>query len=132
MSGKNIYKDLPRVVMVLDVEDGGPDGGAFCPHCGAPGRYIIYFLAEDGEQHGAMKGCFRRFPKHPLAAEAAELLERQRERQRKGQRLSGWDQTMLAAIEDYAEHRISEDREMEIIRAQKARKAAWMKKRHFQ
>lgn len=78
-----------------------------------------------------MKGCFRKFPKHPLAAEAAELLERQRERQKKGQQLSGWDQTMLSAIEDYGEYRISEDQAMEIVRMQKARKAAWMKKRRY-
>lgn len=125
-----MYQDLPRVLMVTSVEDGGPTGGTFCPHCGAEGRYIFHFLAEDGKQHGAMKGCFRRFPKHPLAAEAAELLERQRERQRKGQELSGWDQTMLAAILDYAEHRVSEAQAMEIVRAQKARKAAWMKRRY--
>ncbi len=130
MSSKNIYKDLPRVVMVTSIEDGGPDG-TFCPHCGAKGRFIIYFLAENGEQRGAMKGCFRKFPKHPLAAEAAELLERQRERQKKGQQLSGWDQTMLSAIEDYGEYRISEDQAMEIVRMQKARKAAWMKKRRY-
>lgn len=117
--------------MILDVEDGGPNGGALCPHCGAQGRWIYHFLAENGQQYGAMKGCFRKFPKHPLAAEAAELLERQRERQRKGQELSGWDQMMLAAIEDYGEHRISEAQAMDIIRAQKARKAAWMKRRHY-
>ena len=37
-----------------------------CPHCGAEGHKIIYFLGADRKQHAAMSGCFKRWPKSPI------------------------------------------------------------------
>jgi hypothetical protein len=64
MNGKqSIYANLPKVVRFLGVEDMGEEADAHCPHCGAQGRYIYYFECEDGTRRGAMKGCYKHFPK---------------------------------------------------------------------
>jgi hypothetical protein len=84
----------PKVVQVEQIEDTGPESGACCPHCGADGRYITWFITEDGARHGAMAGCFKLFPKSRFAIRVAGILEKQRN----GHKLASWDQKVLEAI----------------------------------
>jgi hypothetical protein len=84
----------PKVVEVEQIEDRGPESGACCPHCGADGRYITWFITEDGARHGAMAGCFKLFPKSRYAARVAGILEKERNRRK----LASWDQKVLEAI----------------------------------
>lgn len=60
----NIYANLPTVTEILAFVD-YDTGGASCPHCGAIGRYVYRFLCADGQEYGAMRGCFGKFPKQP-------------------------------------------------------------------
>lgn len=66
----NPYANLPSVVRITQFEDCGPvldcmDKPGYCPHCGAEGRYIVHFLATDGQEYAAMRGCFAKWPKSP-------------------------------------------------------------------
>jgi hypothetical protein len=89
---------FPRVVEVERIEDTGPDSGARCPHCGADGRYITWFVTEDGAHRGAMRGCYSLFPQSRYAARVAKILAKERN----GRRLAGWDQMALDAIRSLA------------------------------
>jgi len=52
------------ILRLISVEDGGPDGMARCPHCGAEGRWIYHFRLIDGTTAAAMMGCYKAWPKH--------------------------------------------------------------------
>lgn len=54
------FADLPKIIVVEGIEDGGE--GAYCPHCGAEGRWIVRFTLEGGAHAGAMRGCFKLWP----------------------------------------------------------------------
>lgn len=94
---------LPRIVRFLGTSDaGGAD--AFCPHCGATGRYVHTFQCEDGSTRGAMSGCIQLFPVHPIASAALRLEARQLGlRQRFGltAKLNSWDQQIREAIDEF-------------------------------
>lgn len=103
-----IYSDLPKVLYITGETDSGEFGNARCPHCGAEGRYIIHFVTADGQERGAMKGCFSKFPQHKFAAIHMRLIEKERDYSKKGWNLPSWDQDTLKAIEEYAHGAIPE------------------------
>jgi hypothetical protein len=62
------------------------------------------FECEDGTTRGAMSGCIKLFPVHPIAAADMALRERERDlRKRFGRdaRLNTWDGTMREAIDRF-------------------------------
>jgi hypothetical protein len=70
MNGK-----IARLDMVVDATGGGEPTN--CPHCGALGRYIYYFTLENGEKAGAMKGCYKAWPKSSrFAYDYAKIREK--------------------------------------------------------
>jgi len=129
----NIYANLPKIVYMLSVDDCGPleDGGGNCPHCGAQGRYIYNFITEDGERHGAMKGCLSKFPMHPFAKLHAAILEKERDYSSKGWKLPRWDLQTLEAIEKFGRSEISESQAQMIINSATVAKRAYMKQKGY-
>lgn len=121
----NIYRELPKIVVVLGVTDHGPcDMGAtaICPHCGAEGRYIYSFKCADGTTRGAMRGCLSKFPRHRFASESQRILEKALEYQKNKWQLPSWDKEIKDAIFAFADNQISEPEANERIRkAQAAR-----------
>lgn len=127
----NIYANLPKIVFMLSVEDGGPDGGTYCPHCGAEGRYIYNFVCEDGSTYGAMKGCLSKFPMHPFAKLHGEIMGKELEFRRKGWSLPRWDAQVKEAIEKYADNLLSESDVQKAINSAQAAKNAYMKRKGY-
>lgn len=127
------FADLPRIVMVEGIHDGGE--GAFCPHCGAEGRYIVHFTCEGGVQASAMRGCFKLWPKHQFAELAGKLLDKERqyaERSKKTGRewkLCSWDRDILDAIEGFARGQLSEREADQRIRDAQTRAKAYRQRR---
>jgi hypothetical protein len=74
-----------------------------CPHCGAEGKYVIYYLALDGSTYGTMAGCFKLAKKvEPGLAKVLETaLSKEREANRTGRRLASWFQNMLNAVDQF-------------------------------
>lgn len=97
---------LPRIVRFLESVDAG--AGASCPHCGATGRYIHRFRLEDGREAGAMSGCVKLFPVHPLAHVEGEIRKKELDYKRKGWNLPSWDLAILDTLEDFYAGRIPE------------------------
>jgi hypothetical protein len=129
MTTTNIYSNLPEVVEILSLDDAGEGGAATCPHCGAIGRYIYWFQASDGEMHGAMKGCFKHFPKSKYLARMTELMDKERQFKAKGWKLARWDSDVLAAIRDYAQGQIMQEKLDNIIsNADRAKKTYMARK----
>ncbi|MCL4296301.1 MAG: hypothetical protein KJ077_11255 [Anaerolineae bacterium] len=135
----NIYADLPKVLYIEGLDDAGEFGAATCPHCGAQGRYIYWFVCDDGSQRGAMRGCFEHFPKHPFADRYAQILDKEiqnakRRRpavQGQGWSLASWDASIKDAIEKYGAGQLSEAAAWEAIREADRAKKQWMKRRGF-
>ncbi len=75
MTQESIYANLPTAVEFLRMEDMGEECDAHCPHCGALGRYIYYFRCSDGKVYGAMKGCYRHFPKNWMEKYSRKVKE---------------------------------------------------------
>jgi hypothetical protein len=131
------FADLPRIIYVEGIHDGGPmeDGGTFCPHCGAEGRYVYHFVCEGGVRAACMRGCFKMWPKHQFAELAARLLDKEREyaeRSKKSGRewkLCSWDREMMDAIERFANGSMTEGEAAQVIRDAKARAKAWRERR---
>lgn len=122
----NIYRDLPKIVVVLGVTDYGPcDGGAsaVCPHCGAEGRYVYTFRCVDGSTRGAMKGCLSKYPRHIFASESQRLLDKEADYKKQGWNLPSWDVEIKDAIFAFADGSISESDAMSRVRtAQETRR----------
>lgn len=116
---------LPKVVYIENLQDTGEDSGARCPHCGAEGRYIYWFRCEDGKLHGAMKGCFKLFPKSKFAELHEKLLAKQADYQKKGWKLASWDQEVVGAIEAHGRGEISEIAVQNAIGRANGARAAW-------
>jgi hypothetical protein len=138
MARENPYANLPEVIEVLALEDAGEFGAANCPHCGAEGRYVYRFTCADGSERGAMRGCFKHFPKHRFAERCAKILAKEKDnrtasRQSWGEprKLASWDQETLDAIRNFAAGRIQEWEADDIIRRADGRKRAWMKSRGY-
>jgi hypothetical protein len=124
----NVYSNLPKITMVLAVDDMGAGGGT-CPHCGAIGRHIYRFTCDDGTERGAMRGCFSHFPQHRFAQIAANILSKEGEAARRGRTLASWDRDTLAAIHDFAAGRKQEWEVDAVIRAGNSAKAAYKRRR---
>src|ERR1041384_229731 len=92
---------LPRIIRFVERTDSGEFGAAQCPHCGADGRYVYWFVTEDGERRGAMAGCIRLFPVSKIAKEHHAIMERRADRESKGWKLASWDTAKLEAIEAF-------------------------------
>lgn len=133
----SIYADLPRIVTITGRSDSGEYGGASCPHCGAAGRYVIWFVCEDGTSRGAMAGCLKKFPMHPFAKRALALQDKRAELAEQNakthgtRQLASWDQQVLDAIEAYADGNLSEQDAYDQIALADSRKASWMRSRGY-
>ncbi|MDD4986859.1 MAG: hypothetical protein PHQ43_14010 [Dehalococcoidales bacterium] len=57
--------DVSTAVVIVTDTITHPDTVS-CPHCGADGHKVIYFIGADRKRHAAMAGCFKRWPKSPL------------------------------------------------------------------
>ena len=126
MARKNSYADMPKIITIHGIVDGGPDGGANCPHCGAIGRWIIEFTTVDGERRGAMRGCFAKWPMSDLAYRMADIVEKEINARLKGRKIASWDQDVKAAIEMLAEGRTSEQDVWDTVRRADMAKKAYM------
>jgi hypothetical protein len=91
---------LPQIVQWLETSDHGPGEGA-CPHCGARGRWIVSFRAEDGTTRAAMRGCLKRYPISFIAAEHMRLSEKQAKYRKSGWPLNRADARALADCEAF-------------------------------
>lgn len=120
--------DYPRVVEVEGITDAGEGGGTSCPHCGAEGRYITWFITEDGVRRGAMAGCFKLFPKSRYAAIVATILEKERDYARAGRQLASWDRAILDAIRRLPE--LGAARVDAIIATEDGRRRAYISSRY--
>ena len=101
MNEQKPISSLPRIITVLAKKDHGPcDGGAtaVCPHCGADGRYVYTFLCEDGSRRGAMAGCIKLFPRHPLCYKVQGIFDKVAEYSRKHFKPASWDLAVLDAV----------------------------------
>lgn len=127
----NIYSDLPEVVEIKQLYDAGEGGAGTCPHCGAIGRYIYYFLASDGEMYGAMRGCFQRFPKSKYFQRLAEILRKQEQAKRKGRTIASWDQLVLDAIYSLTAGKRTTEAVDEIIRQADNAKRAYRTRKGY-
>lgn len=127
---------FPKIVRFTGSYDGGPtDGGrdcVLCPHCGAKGRYIFWFITEDGAERGAMRGamrgCLKLFPVSEIASEHRALLEKQTELRKKygpDAHLNSWATKMLEAIDAYYANDLSMDEALATVRREKAAQAAY-------
>ncbi len=120
---------LPRIVRFVGTTDGGPSdgrGSAVCPHCGASGRYVHFFQCEDGSRRGAMSGCIKLFPVHPIAKLDLDLKERERELQKSygpGAKLNSWDQRIRKAIDAFYADEVDEWTTLAVIRSENVAKA---------
>jgi hypothetical protein len=127
---------LPRIVRFDEEIDYGPcdDGAtAVCPHCGSDGRYVQYFLCDDGNSYGAMRGCVKLFPVAPIAKRHQKLAQRKTELRRKYGKdatLNSWDARQMDAIERCYAGEIDEAEAFRIINREEAAKAAWRNKKY--
>lgn len=91
---------LPKIIAIVDCEDHGPcdpDPSAYCPHCGAGGRYILRFICEDGKVHGAMKGCIQLYPRHQFTSKVEAVFAKERQYRKNKWNLPSWDQNIINA-----------------------------------
>jgi hypothetical protein len=132
----NPYKGLSPIVKLIGIDDAGEFGAAVCPCCGALGRYTYVFQSQDGETHGAMRGCFGKYPKHRFLEESQRIAEKVKDneelarRRGKAQNLASWDVEIVEAIDAFLAGTISEATADEQIHAAKRRKATWCRKRY--
>lgn len=120
---------LPRIIRFVGVHDSGEFGNATCPHCGADGRYVWTFITEDGVQRGAMAGCIQKFPVSKLADEHKRIIDRQRQRQAKGQSLASWDVRKLSAIAAVEAGTMDIATALVVIQSENVKRSEWMRKR---
>ncbi len=109
----NIYTNLPKIIQVLYTED---TDRSYCPHCGAEGRYIKWFIVESGEKLGAMAGCFQKFPFSKFAKLQARLMKKQDDYTKRGWNLPSWDSEKLETIRDFQEGTCTEIEALDRIR----------------
>lgn len=67
---------------------------AMCPHCGAEGKYVYYWI-ENGQKRGAMAGCFAKIMRGIDLGEVNNEIIKARAKEAKKEQLSGWDKTIL-------------------------------------
>ena len=130
---------LPNRIVTLYTNDSGPldfGGGTRCPHCGAEGRYVHYFLCNDGKIHAAMSGCIKLFPHKPTTmSKMAELaLGKQQDifdenRKSSGsvpRKLASWFQITVDTLEKLRNEAISMSEADRIICEQYNRRHNWL------
>lgn len=122
----SIYSNLPTVVEIIKLEDSGEGGAASCPHCGATGRYIYWFVASDGATYGAMRGCFNKFPKSGYFNLMSEILKKEKDAEKKGRKLASWDRNIMQAIRNFTNGLILEDNLKGIIAIENHNKRGYM------
>lgn len=122
---------FPKVIQFLGITDGGPcDDGptAMCPHCGADGRYIHWFVTDDGHTRGAMAGCVKLFPVSPIAAAHQKLVEKEADLMKRFGRdahLNSWDTKKMQTIEAFYAGEITEADALRTISYQTAAATSW-------
>jgi hypothetical protein len=129
-SARKPISDLPKVVEITEITDAGEFGGASCPHCGADGRYITWFLTEDGQRRGAMRGCFALFPKSRYADRVERILQKERESAKTGRNLASWDREVLEAIRAFTRAEQTAEQTDAVIRSADNAKRLWIGKRY--
>lgn len=99
---------LPAILAIVGYQDFGPsdgEGSTSCPHCGARGRHVWYFICEDGSKRGAMRGCLQLFPQAAGTSRYARLIQEAFDRQAKakeeGKKLASWWAEMIDAAEEF-------------------------------
>ena len=126
-------KQLPRIITVLGFTDHGPsdgEGSTSCPHCGCSGRYVWSFLCEDGNRYGAMRGCFKLFPKHQFADTVKAIYEKVKEYQKKDWKIASWDENILNACHDLAEKKIDLSTYENIVRSNLSSRDIYLKSKY--
>jgi hypothetical protein len=121
---------LPEVALVTEIVDAGP-GGATCPHCGSLGRWVICFVDVYGKEGGAMKGCWKLFPKSAFVAKCEKLLSKEAKARDGIEKLNKWDIAQLDALQDLKKEIITLNQAIGIIRSADLDKKNWMKKRGY-
>ncbi len=133
---------LPARIVTLYTTDAGPmeNGGTRCPHCGAEGRYVHYFLCDDGYLHAAMSGCIKLFPHKPttmskmaeLALEKEQALrDEQCGHSGTGRKLASWFEITLKALDDLKEGKILLWQADSIIREQYGKRNEWLRQKGY-
>jgi hypothetical protein len=124
---------LPTRIVTLFTDDSGEYGNASCPHCGADGRYIHYFLCDDGRIHGAMSGCIKLFPhkKTPLSIMAELALDKEKELselRKKGivHNLASWFKITIETLDKLRNNEITIDDARQIIGQQYNKRYQWL------
>lgn len=99
---------LPEIVAIVGMKDFGPsdgEGSTNCPHCGANGRYVWYFICADGSRRGAMRGCLKLFHQSAETSRYSKLIQEAFDRQAKakeeGKNLASWWREMVEAAEEF-------------------------------
>lgn len=123
--------DLPKIVRFDGVTDSGEYGAATCPHCGADGRYVYHFTTEDGQRGGAMAGCIQLFPVSALADEHKRILERQKDRDKRSQKLASWDVAKLEAIDAVAAGTMSTADALTVVTRENDKRSRWLAKKGY-
>jgi hypothetical protein len=131
----NPYRGLSPIVRLDGISDAGEFGAAICPCCGALGRYTYAFTCADGEQYGAMRGCFGKYPKHRFLEESQRIAEKEQDIKNDARRgikrqLASWDVEIVEAIDAFLAGRLSEQDAENRIREAKRRKADWCRRRY--
>lgn len=129
-STNSTTQQLPRIVRFDGTVSGAEFGDETCPHCGAPGRVVHWFLCDDGKRHGAMAGCIKLFPISQIAKEHQKISEKQRTL-KSGRKLAGWDTKKLDAIERYYEGKLTEGQCLAWIEDENRKRDAWMTKKGY-
>lgn len=94
---------LPAIIAVTGADDYGPSDGvasANCPHCGAPGRYVLHFRCADGSRRSAMRGCIKLFPGTNESRLTEQARQHALEARAKGRQLASWWDSILKAVDD--------------------------------
>lgn len=132
---------LPARIVTLYSEDYGSiadGGGTCCPHCGAEGRLVHYFLCDDGKIHAAMSGCIKLFPelKSYLATMANLLQDKKTEirlQHNKGieRKLASWFIETEKILEQLQMNEISLEDAERLAQEQYNNRNYWLRKNHY-
>lgn len=120
---------FPRIIRFIGSTD-SPDSS--CPHCGATGRFILYFMVEDGRRLGAMRGCAKLFPASRIAIEELRLTEKLKRLVKSyggTARLNQNDRRAAEAIEGFYAGSMSEQQALGIVDGAKAANSARYRRR---
>ena len=89
----------------IEVKDFGETS---CPHCGAEGRYI-YFWLQDGVKMSAMAGCYKALTGKLAKNDEAKYMELLSVKLAKNKDLNGWDRNIIRLLDYKKESKFPED-----------------------